>query len=348
MPPPLSSSTSDSRTASFYAPSSIASPAISATPAPDTSALDPSSCSNSRWKVATPFSPCPVAPGFSTSTRTASISPRSPTRALEFAAGFASEQCPEGIVAIARQHPPHSRPGENSAPSSIRAVHPLALTPRKALIHPESGNVLLVQTDHNAYTSATKMSRKQQMAEEMVELAGAEEQELAAEMAAQFMAESLPEATYGAPRARIRSLGVHRLRSRSPRRRHSLHPRAAPERGRLLSRHRSVLPASRTPQFLLVGGAVDLALRPRSLSAGFIYTFLLLPGGPALPVHPQDHRRRGRQRHHSLPRIRRRRRRTTPQTLRPRAQEATPQVREQGAPYPPLTHQLHSHKHNLI
>ena len=35
----------------------------------------------------------------------------------------------------------------------------------------------------------------------MVELAGEEEQELAAEMAAQFLQENLPETLFGAPRA---------------------------------------------------------------------------------------------------------------------------------------------------
>lgn len=43
--------------------------------------------------------------------------------------------------------------------------HPVQFTPRKFVIHPESNNLVLIETDHNAYTDATKMERKQQMAE---------------------------------------------------------------------------------------------------------------------------------------------------------------------------------------
>jgi hypothetical protein len=42
---------------------------------------------------------------------------------------------------------------------------PLQYTPRKFVIHPETGNIILIETDHNAYTEDTKQQRKQQMAE---------------------------------------------------------------------------------------------------------------------------------------------------------------------------------------
>ena len=42
---------------------------------------------------------------------------------------------------------------------------PLNLTPRKFVIHPESNNLVVIETDHNAYTEETKSQRKQQMAE---------------------------------------------------------------------------------------------------------------------------------------------------------------------------------------
>lgn len=43
--------------------------------------------------------------------------------------------------------------------------HPLQHTPRKFVIHPETNNLIVIETDYNAYTEATKMERKQQMAE---------------------------------------------------------------------------------------------------------------------------------------------------------------------------------------
>lgn len=42
---------------------------------------------------------------------------------------------------------------------------PLQYTPRKFVIHPESSNLIIIETDHNAYTEKTKQQRKQQMAE---------------------------------------------------------------------------------------------------------------------------------------------------------------------------------------
>ena len=69
------------------------------------------------------------------------------------------------------------------------------------VIDQDSNNIAVIETDHNAYTDNTKEQRKQQMAEEMVEAAGEEEQELAAEMAAAFLNEKLPEDVFGAPKA---------------------------------------------------------------------------------------------------------------------------------------------------
>ena len=70
---------------------------------------------------------------------------------------------------------------------------PLEFTPRKFVVHPESGMMIIIETDHNAYTDDTKTQRKIQMAEEMREAAGEDEQELANEMAEAFLTENLPE-----------------------------------------------------------------------------------------------------------------------------------------------------------
>ena len=78
-------------------------------------------------------------------------------------------------------------------------VFPLFL--HRFVIDQDTNNIAVIETDHNAYTDATKEQRKQQMAEEMVEAAGEEEQELAAEMAAAFLNEKLPEEVFGAPKA---------------------------------------------------------------------------------------------------------------------------------------------------
>ena len=74
-------------------------------------------------------------------------------------------------------------------------------TPRKFVVNSESGHLILAETDHNAYTDDTKHQRKLQMANEMREAAGEEEQELANQMAEQFLQENLPENVFGAPKA---------------------------------------------------------------------------------------------------------------------------------------------------
>ncbi len=118
---------------------------------------------------------------------------------LEFASGFASEQCPEGVVAIA------SNTLRILALEKLGAVfnqvsHPLEYTPRKFVVH-ESGRMIIIETDHNAYTLDTKMERRQQIAQEMRDAATEEEQELAHQMADAFLNEDLPESEFGAPKA---------------------------------------------------------------------------------------------------------------------------------------------------
>ena len=57
-----------------------------------------------------------------------------------------------------------------------QAAYPLDFTPRKFVLHHDSATLMLIETDHNAYTEETKQSRKLQMAEEMRDAAGEDEQ----------------------------------------------------------------------------------------------------------------------------------------------------------------------------
>lgn len=83
---------------------------------------------------------------------------------LEYASGFSSEQCPEGIVAIS------TNTLRILALEKLGAVFnqisfPLEYTPRKFVIHPETSKMILLETEHNAYTEETKKQRRVQMAE---------------------------------------------------------------------------------------------------------------------------------------------------------------------------------------
>ena len=64
-----------------------------------------------------------------------------------------------------------------------------------------TGHLVLLETDHNSFTEASKALRKQQMAEEMVQTAGEYEEVAAAEAAETFLSEELPENVFGSPKA---------------------------------------------------------------------------------------------------------------------------------------------------
>lgn len=199
---------------------------------------------------------------------------------LEYASGFASEQCPEGIVAIS------TNTLRILALEKLGAVfnqvsHPLQYTPRKFVIHSETSHLITIETDHNAYTEASKTQRKQTLADAMIEDAQEEERELAAEMAAAFLNEDLPESVFGAPKA---SAGMWASMVRI----------VNPITGATLdSVHLeqneaahciSIIKFSNSPDdtHVVVGVVKDLTLNPRSMGAGFLYTYKLIEEGEKL------------------------------------------------------------------
>ncbi|XP_074644658.1 splicing factor 3B subunit 3 [Tubulanus polymorphus] len=199
---------------------------------------------------------------------------------LEYASGFASEQCPEGIVAIS------TNTLRILALEKLGAVFnqvstPLQYTPRRFVIHPESSNLIMIETDHNTYTDATKLQRKQQMAEEMVEAAGEEEQELAAEMAAAFLNENLPENTFGAPKAG-QGMWASIIRIINPISGETL-DRVHLEQNEAAHSIALVKFANRgDDQFVIIGTVKDLVLNPRHCPGGYLYVYQLINTGEKL------------------------------------------------------------------
>ncbi|KAK6185339.1 hypothetical protein SNE40_007593 [Patella caerulea] len=198
---------------------------------------------------------------------------------LEYASGFASEQCPEGIVAIS------TNTLRILALEKLGAVFnqvswPLQYTPRKFVIH-ESNNLFIIETDHNTYTEETKTQRKQQMAEEMIEAAQEEEQELAAEMAAAFLNEERPESVFGSPKAGM-GLWASVIRAINPLTGETLE-KINLEQNEAAHSIALVKFANRSDDtILLVGVARDLVLSPRSLSGGYIYAYIVKENGTKL------------------------------------------------------------------
>lgn len=191
---------------------------------------------------------------------------------LEYASGFSSEQCPEGIVAI--------------SPNTLRILaleklgavfnqisFPLEYTPRKFIIHPDSNNLLIVETEHNAYTEETKKQRRLQMAEEMKEAAGEEEQELAIEMAEAFLNEDLPENIFSAPKAG-HGMWASQLKIMNPVT-GNLYKRIQLEQNEA-AMSLALVKFHGQPEhqwFLVLGVAKDFQLNPRICTRGFLDTY---------------------------------------------------------------------------
>uniref|UniRef100_T1J553 Splicing factor 3B subunit 3 n=1 Tax=Strigamia maritima TaxID=126957 RepID=T1J553_STRMM len=201
---------------------------------------------------------------------------------LEYASGFASEQCPEGIVAIS------TNTLRILALEKLGAVfnqvsYPLEYTPRKFVIHPETATLILIETDHNAYTEATKQQRKRQMAEEMVDAAGEDERELATEMATAFLAENLPESVFGAPKAGP-GMWASQIRIMEPIEGKTLEKMQFEQNEAAFCITLCKFANHGDIQFIIVGVAKDLQLNPRQSGGGFLYTFCLNEEGNHLDL----------------------------------------------------------------
>uniref|UniRef100_A0A8D8RL10 Splicing factor 3B subunit 3 n=2 Tax=Cacopsylla melanoneura TaxID=428564 RepID=A0A8D8RL10_9HEMI len=190
---------------------------------------------------------------------------------LEYASGFSSEQCPEGIVAIS------TNTLRILALETLGAVfnqvsYPVEYTPRKFIIHPDTQNLIIAETEHNAYTDDTKKQRRVQMAEEMQEAAEENEQELAREMAEAFLTEDLPEKIFGAPKAGP-GMWASLVRVLDPRTGNTESVTRFDQNEAVFSM--SLVKFSNRPDdlHLVLGVAKDLNLNPRVANGGILYTY---------------------------------------------------------------------------
>lgn len=194
---------------------------------------------------------------------------------LEHASGFASEQCPEGIVAIS-VNTLRILALEKLGAVFNQEIKPLKLTPRKMSVNAENGLVYLIETDHLSYTDQTKQQRKQQMAQQMIQDADTDEKKLAIEMASAFIETKLPEQVFGAPKAAA-GMWASALRIMDPINKEIKSTIDFEQNEAAFSIgivKFSSQPANR--QFLLVGVAKDLKLNPRACSNGYIYCYEII------------------------------------------------------------------------
>lgn len=74
---------------------------------------------------------------------------------LEHCSAFTSEQCPEGLVAIS-ENTLRIVTLERLGELFNQTVVPLRYTPRKLVVHEDTNNLIIIETDHNSYSYKVK------------------------------------------------------------------------------------------------------------------------------------------------------------------------------------------------
>lgn len=190
---------------------------------------------------------------------------------LEYASGFSSEQCSEGIVAIST-NTLRILALEKLGAVFNQITFPLEYTPRKFVVHTETARLVIAETDHNAYTEDTKDMRKQQMADEMREAAGEDEQELANEMADAFINEILPEDSFSAPKAG-QGMWASQIKIMDPIHGQVVSKIRLPQNESIMSMAIVKFAAIHDAKFIVIGVAKDFQMCPRIANGGYLYLY---------------------------------------------------------------------------
>lgn len=188
---------------------------------------------------------------------------------LEYASGFSSEQCAEGIVAIST-NTLRILALEKLGAVFNQITFPLEYTPKRICIH-ESTRLIIAESDHNAYTEETKTERKEQMAEGIREEAGEDQQELANEMAESFLNEILPEDTFSSPKAG-QGMWASQIRVMDSINGQTV-AKYTMKQNEAITSLTIVKFAVDGRAYVIVGGTKDMQLNPRITNGGFIDTY---------------------------------------------------------------------------
>lgn len=86
------------------------------------------------------------------------------TEPVDYASNFCSEQCLEGMVAIS-ENSLRIFSVERYGEIFNQTVIPLRYTPRKMVIHPDTNNIIIIESDQNVYSKREKDNIKLEIAE---------------------------------------------------------------------------------------------------------------------------------------------------------------------------------------
>ncbi|KNC86365.1 splicing factor 3B subunit 3 [Sphaeroforma arctica JP610] len=177
--------------------------------------------------------------------------------ALEHATSFTSEQCPEGIVAIAGNTLRIIATEKLGAVFNQQAAQ-LSYTPRKLCVHRQSNTVLVIETDHNCLTQSAKEKAKAQINGGM-EVDGEAEEDLPADI-------------FGEPRPGA-GIWASMLRAVDAETNETVATHLFDDNESAVSMVTATFHDRGDDVYVLVGTAVNLKLAPRSCDAAFIYSF---------------------------------------------------------------------------
>ena len=196
--------------------------------------------------------------------------------ALDHGCSFASEHCPEGIVAIAGNTLRILSLDKLGDAFNAEATQ-LRYTPRKVAVHSVSGNLVVIEADHNAYSE----ERKARLYEE----AGVAPP-LPADSPMPDDDEAEPvvmEASVGVPRAQPGSWASC-IRVVDPLTRETLSVIELAENEAALSLAMVPLRDRAGETFVMVGTVKDMTLHPRHLTCGFIHCYEFTQNNTALKL----------------------------------------------------------------
>jgi splicing factor 3B subunit 3 len=197
-------------------------------------------------------------------------------QALEYGCSFSSEHCPEGIVAIAGSTLRILSIDKLGDTFNAEAM-PLRYTPRRLAAHSVSGNLVIIEADHNAYNEEEKA--------QLYEAAGITPP-LPADAPAPDEDEVegvVMEASVGVPRAQS-GKWASCIRVVDPVSCQTLSVIELPDNEAALSLAMVPIRDRAGETFVMIGTVKDMTLHPRQLSAAFIHCYRFTEGNSTLEL----------------------------------------------------------------
>jgi splicing factor 3B subunit 3 len=186
---------------------------------------------------------------------------------FDFACSFSSKQCPEGMVGICGNSIRIVSP-ERLGELFNQSITPLRYTPRKLIIHNETKNMIILESDNGMIPFKERVKAKEELIAKVQDEAY----------------KDLDERLMGYPRAPA-GKWASCIRIMSPKDLSTIELLEFEENEVALSCALVNFTSRPGQTFLVVGSAKDVNLHPRSCSAAFITLYTIIEGGKKLEVY---------------------------------------------------------------